>query len=169
MNESPTPTGFCVSYAKEILNIGAENFGYLIISVGFGMIVGLSLLGRIVRRISKGTLVILSFLFSGTILVVLSYISDIYLALFLTFLLGVGNIFVTSSIQTILQHRIPRGMRGRVFGVQNMLIASAFVFPVIIFGFIADYWGIRTSILSLGCIVFFTGLISILVPKFREA
>lgn len=60
------------------------------------------------------------------------------------------NVLINSTIQTILQSVVPAGMRGRVFGVQNMLINSAFTFPLLIFGAIADGWGIRTAIAALG-------------------
>ncbi|MFH1683411.1 MAG: MFS transporter [Candidatus Margulisiibacteriota bacterium] len=156
-----------ISYAKDILGIGAKNFGYLIIAVGVGMFLGLGVLEWLRRYIAKGTIVILSFIVSGLALIFIGSISDLNLALVLIAVLGIGNIFITSSIQTILQQRIPRRIRGRVFGVQNMLINSAFVFPVIIAGFVADVYGIRVALGALGWIVAFTGLAGIFLPKFR--
>jgi predicted MFS family arabinose efflux permease len=156
-----------ISYAKEILAIGAENFGYLIIAVGVGMFVGMTILERLCRILSKGTIVVISFIVSGLALVLIGSISDLKIALLLIALLGVGNIFITSSIQTILQQRIPRRIRGRVFGVQNMLINSAFVFPVIIAGAVADMYGVRIALDALGWIVVLTGLAGIFLPKFR--
>jgi hypothetical protein len=50
-------------------------------------------------------------------------------------------------------------MRGRVFGAQNMLINSAFTFPLLIFGAIADVWGIRTAIFILGATMLAGGFI----------
>jgi predicted MFS family arabinose efflux permease len=157
-----------ISYAKEILGIGAENFGYLIISVGVGMMVGLPLLSKLSHRVKKGTLVIIGFLLSGLTLIALPYTDNLNYALILTFVLGISNILVTSSIQTILQQMIPRSIRGRVFGVQNMLINSAFVVPVVIWGIIADTWGIQPAISLLGAIVLAVGLASIFVPKFKN-
>lgn len=157
-----------ISYAKEILNIGAKNFGYLIISVGFGMLIGLGLLERLSHFFKKGVLVILGFLVSGSILMLMANISDLKWALGSTFILGVCNIILTSSIQTILQQAVPRKIMGRVFGVQNMLTNSAFVFPVIIWGGIADIWGVVAAFSSLGALILAMGIISIFVPKFRS-
>jgi len=156
-----------ISYAKDVLGIGEKNFGYLIIAVGVGMFVGMGLLERLRRYLTKGTIVVLSLIVSGLALIFIGSVSEIKTALFLIFLLGLGNIFITSSIQTILQHRIPRDIRGRVFGVQNMLINSAFVFPVIIAGFIADGYGVGFTLGLLGWIVVLTGLAGIFLPKFR--
>ncbi|MFH1826790.1 MAG: MFS transporter [bacterium] len=156
-----------ISYAKDVLEIGAKNFGYLIIAVGVGMFFGLAVLERLRRYLSKGMIVVLSFIVSGLVLIFMGKVTDLNTALFLISLLGVGNIFITSSIQTILQQKIPREIRGRVFGVQNMLINSAFVFPVIIAGFVADLYGVGVALEILGWIVVLTGLAGIFLPKFR--
>lgn len=156
-----------ISYAKNILGIGAKNFGYLIIAVGVGMFVGMGLLERMRRYLTKGTMVVISFIISGLALIFIGSVSDLKTALLLIFVLGIGNIFITSSIQTILQQRIPRRIRGRVFGMQNMLINSAFVFPVIVAGFVADYYGVRIALEATGWIVVLTGLAGIFLPKFR--
>ncbi|OGB87277.1 hypothetical protein A3J44_01050, partial [candidate division WOR-1 bacterium RIFCSPHIGHO2_02_FULL_45_12] len=139
-----------ISYAKDVLNIGAKNFGYLILAVGVGMFVGLGLLERLSRLLTKGTIVVMSFILSGLALVALGRVSDLHLALVLIGLLGLGNIFITSLIQTILQQHIPRQIRGRVFGVQNMMINSAFVFPVILAGWLADMYGVMWALGGLG-------------------
>jgi len=158
-----------ISYAKEVLGIGAKNFGYLIICVGIGMMAGMPVLNRLSRRFKKGTIVIFGFILSGLTLIGLAYTTDLRHALMLTFSLGLCNVFVTSSIQTILQQKIPRSIRGRVFGVQNMLINSAFIVPVLIWGCIADSWGTQFALALIGAIVLCVGLASIFVPKFKYA
>lgn len=156
-----------ISYANDILKIGGRNFGYLIIAIGFGMLLGMWSLEKLSRFMKKGTIVILAFLGSGISLIGLSLITDLYQAIFFVILLGIGNIYITSSIQTILQSKIPRQIRGRVFGVQNMLINSAFTFPVVIFGMLADLFGVVFSIEVLGVLVFLMGVAGIFLPKFK--
>lgn len=51
--------------------------------------------------------------------------------------------------------------------MQDMLINSAFVFPVIMAGFVADYYGVRVALEAIGWIVVLTGLAGIFLPKFR--
>ncbi|MFC1496191.1 MFS transporter [Candidatus Margulisiibacteriota bacterium] len=158
-----------IGYAKDVLHIGEKNFGYLILVVGFGMILGMGVLEKLTHYLKKGPIVILSFIFSGLALIGMSLVKDLVSALLLIVVLGVGNIFITSSIQTILQHRIPRQIRGRVFGVQNMVINSAFTFPVVIFGYLADLVSIQFSLALLGAGVLLMGLAGIFLPKFKEA
>jgi predicted MFS family arabinose efflux permease len=158
-----------VSFAKEVLGIGAKNFGYLVIFAGFGMFLGLGFLNRFSHRIKKGTVVIVGFMLSGLTFLLLAQTSDLYLSLFYCFILGVGNALVTIPIQTILQEHIPRPMRGRVFGVQTMLINSAFTFPVVIFGEIADLYGLQLVLVILGISVLVLGSLGVFVKKFRTA
>jgi predicted MFS family arabinose efflux permease len=157
-----------ISYSSDILKIGERNFGYLIIVIGAGMLIGMFTLERIRHYLKMGTIVIGSFILSGIVLLAMAQVQDVRYALVLILLLGVGNIYITSTVQTILQHRIPRHIRGRVFGLQNMLINSAFTFPVVIFGVFADLWGILAAISILGWMVLLTGLAGIFLPKFRS-
>ncbi|MFA6548609.1 MAG: MFS transporter [Candidatus Margulisiibacteriota bacterium] len=156
-----------ISYAGDILKIGERNFGYLIITAGVGMLVGMVTLEKLRHYFKMGTIVVGSFLASGTVLIGMSYVRDVRLATFLIFLLGVGNIYITSTIQTILQQHIPRAIRGRVFGVQNMIVNSAFTLPVVLFGVIADVWGILLAIAVLGWCVLAMGVAGLFLPKFK--
>lgn len=156
-----------VTFAKDILGIGEKNFGYLIIAAGVGMFFGISILGRLSHYVKKGAIVVSSFIGSAVAILFLVRITDIRSALILAAILGVGNIFIISTLQTILQSHIPRPIRGRVFGVQNMLINSGFTFPVIIFGAVADFFGLRMAFAILGIVVFLTGIAGIFIPKFR--
>jgi len=156
-----------LTYAKDILHIGERNFGYLIIAVGAGMFIGLAALSWLSNYLKKGAIVVSSFLLSAVAILLLANISNIHFAIFLVVILGLGNIFITSTLQTILQSNIPRPIMGRVFGVQNMVINSGFTFPLLIFGAIADYFGLRAAFSVLGAILLLTGIAGIFVPKFR--
>ena len=57
------------------------------------------------------------------------------------FLAGVCYGIVAISAQVQLQEDIPADVRGRVFGVLNMLISVASILPIIIVGPIADIRG----------------------------
>jgi predicted MFS family arabinose efflux permease len=158
-----------ISYAKEVLKIGERNFGYLVIAAGVGMFFGTAFLGRVSHYFKKTTIVTSSFIISGLSLFFIAMISDIKLSLALIFILGLCNILINSSIQTILQSETTSDMRGRVFGFQNMLINSAFTFPLLIFGAVADFWGIRTALATLGATMILTGFIGMLGKGFKTS
>jgi predicted MFS family arabinose efflux permease len=157
-----------VGFSEKILGIGAKNFGYLIFSAGAGMFLGGLFLSRFGHRFKKGTLVIVGFLLAGASLILLSQLRDIVLVFIAIFFLGLGNAFVVAPLQTILHERVPRAVRGRVFGVQNMMLYAAFTFPVVIFGEIADLIGLQTVIMILGAFVLISGILDRYVFKFQE-
>ena len=57
------------------------------------------------------------------------------------FVAGVCYAFVAVPAQTALQEELPVDVRGRVFGVLNMLVSLASFLPIIIVGPVADFVG----------------------------
>lgn len=157
-----------VSFSENILKIGAANFGYLIFSAGTGMVMGGIFLGRFGHRFKKGRLAHLGFLLAGSALLLLSRAQDIVVVFSAVFFLGVGNAFIVAPLQTILHERVPRVIRGRVFGVQNMFINSAFTFPAVILGEAADLIGLRVIIVLLGLSVLASGILDMIISWFRK-
>ena len=56
--------------------------------------------------------------------------------------------FVAVPAQTQLQEELPEDIRGRVFGVLNMLVSIASFLPIIIVGPIADSVGTSAVVLA---------------------
>jgi hypothetical protein len=71
---------------------------------------------------------------------------------------------VAISAQVQLQEDIPADVRGRVFGVLNMLISVASILPIIVVGPIADIPGVGTTvvILVVAGLVFASGIFSMI-------
>ena len=156
-----------IQFAEKYLGIGAKNFGYLVLLAGAGMLAGMLALGRLSHYFKKSFIVFTGFIISGGALIFLSQTKSLYLSLFLCFVLGFGNIIINATIQTILQYKTPRSLRGRVFGIQNMMINFAFTIPVVVFGIIADSFGLSIAILTLGLMILLSGFITLISPKFR--
>jgi MFS-type transporter involved in bile tolerance (Atg22 family) len=66
--------------------------------------------------------------------------------------------------QTQLQEDLPEDVRGRVFGVLNMLVSAASFVPIIIVGPISDVIGTAAVILIVAIAVVFTVLVSLGPP-----
>lgn len=157
-----------VSFSEKILRIGAANFGYLIFSAGTGMALGALLVGRFGHHFKKDRLAHIGFLLAGIALLGLSSTNNLWVVLLTIFFLGMGNAFIVSPLQTILHEKVPKVIRGRVFGVQNMFINSAFTFPVIILGEIADLIGLKVIIVFLGIAVLASGALDMLLSFLRK-
>ncbi len=158
-----------IQFAEQYIGIGAQNFGYLVIVAAAGMLFGMWMLGRLSHFFKKGHIIFAGFLMTGSCLMLLSQTKNLYLAFFYCFVLGVGNILINATLQTTVAHNTPRSLRGRVFGIQNMLINFAFTVPVVLFGVIADYFGLDTSILLLGIILFIPAAMVLVDPQSRIA
>jgi MFS family permease len=157
-----------LGYSEAILKIGSRNFGYLVLSAGAGMIMGIYFIGHFSPWFKHSRLILFGFLVAGFSLVFLSAISNIYLTLLLIFLLGFGNALVTAPLQTVIHENTPENLRGRVSGILGMLVNSAFTFPAVAGGWFADIFGLRVTILALGLFLLGGGLLNFLPEWFRE-
>ncbi|MFH1361363.1 MAG: MFS transporter [bacterium] len=158
-----------VNFSENVLKIGAANFGYLIFSAGAGMVLGGLFLGHYAHYFKKNSLAHLGFSLAGISLITLAWANNLWLVLILIFFLGAANACIVAPLQTILHEKVPKAIRGRVFGVQNMFISSAFTFPVVIFGEIADLIGLHQVLILLGTIVLASGLLDILRQRLIKA
>jgi MFS family permease len=70
------------------------------------------------------------------------------------FVFGVSYAFITVPAMTLLQENLRDDIRGRVFGVLNVLISIFSFAPLILVGPIADVWGVAPVFLLASLAVF---------------
>ncbi|MFC1517175.1 MFS transporter [Candidatus Margulisiibacteriota bacterium] len=158
-----------VGFASKILNITGRNFGLLVSFAGFGMILGILWVEKIERLLKKKFFLIEGgFVICGISLIGIALARDVYWACFAIFVLGFGNAFISAPIQAFLQSFIPENMRGRVFGVQNMVVSLAFTFPAVLAGYLADLFSIPAVFMGLGIVILSIGLTARLIPDFKN-
>ena len=81
----------------------------------------------------------------------------------IAFLAGISYAIVAIPAQTQLQEDLPEEVRGRVFGVLNMLVSVASFLPIIIVGPISDALGTTIVLLLVSFGITASGLASIFV------
>jgi MFS family permease len=174
------------AFAETTLGLQEEDFVVVVLPLGIGIVMGILLLntyGKLLprRRVIEGGMVALGFLIlamalSGRIssflastqtatglpdLSLLTSLLSIVVAV--AFFAGIAYAFVAIPAQTQLQEDLPEDVRGRVFGVLNMLVSVASFLPILIVGPIADTIG-TTLVLSMVAIaIVLAGLGSIFV------
>jgi MFS family permease len=174
------------SFAESTLGLGPEDFVVVVLPLGIGVVMGILILnayGRLVprRRVIEGSLVMLGILLaaiasSGQIsnfigrageatgLPDLSTVSSLLsLVVGFAFFAGITYAFVAIPSQTQLQEDLPEDVRGRVFGVLNMLVSVASFLPILIVGPIADLTGTTIVMLIVGLLVSLSGVASIVI------
>ncbi|MHB1004739.1 MAG: MFS transporter [Chloroflexota bacterium] len=168
-------------YVVAVLSIRAEDAVYILAPAGLGILAGTSLMGRLVRRFSKETLVntglvIMSVfifllstvgLFAGTFLAPAWAVpglqggsSVVALVMFIALVLGGGLSLIIIPSQTILMERAPSDTRGRIFAVQIVLGHVASIAPLMFMGGLADLIGIERVIALLAAGVLMVWFVS---------
>lgn len=169
-------------FAQATLGLGTQDLILVVLPLGTGIVMGVLLLnayGRYVprRRAIEGGLIAL-----GTLLALLTVagpvsralagvtpgVSDvgavttlIAVVIVMAFLAGIAYGIVAISSQTQLQEDLPEEVRGRVFGVLNMLVSVGSFLPIIIVGPISDLIGTTEVLLIVAGLIFLFGILSI--------
>jgi MFS family permease len=82
------------------------------------------------------------------------------IVVFIALLAGIAYAFVAIPSQTQLQEDLPEDVRGRVFGVLNMLVSTASFLPILIVGPVADVVGTTVVIYAVGVSITVSGVLS---------
>jgi MFS family permease len=139
-------------FATQVLGLSERDFVVVVLPLGIGLVFGILVLnvyGKLFsrRRGIEGGLVGL-----GVTLLALSLAQPLVsrfsiavpllgVVIAVAFAAGIAYAFVAVPAQTQLQEELPENVRGRVFGVLNMLVSIASFLPIIIVGPIADVVG----------------------------
>ena len=173
------------SFARDTLGLQPKDLVVVVLPLGLGIVTGILVLnsyGRFVsrRRAIEGGLIALGMLLvvltvAGPISRILSaagsvsgvvdvgaLTSLVIVVVAIGFLAGIAYGIVAISSQTQLQEDIPQEVRGRVFGVLNMLVSVASFLPIIIVGPIADVVGTTSVILVIAVFILLSGVTSII-------
>ena len=172
------------AFAQEALGLGPKDFVVVVLPLGLGIVMGILLLnsyGRLLprRRVIEGGLLVVAITLAllsiaGPISRFLSARADtgiidigpvvslLAIVVLLAFVAGISYVFVAVPSQTQLQEELPEEVRGRVFGVLNMLVSIASFLPIILVGPIADFIGAPVVILGCSVVVGIAGVASIL-------
>lgn len=150
-------TTLAPGFVARVLGLEVADAVYMAVPVGMGFGLGIVLMGRRGKLLSKERWISLGFIALGLGLAVLPLPrgaggpSFLLLAMVI-FTIGLGLALVTIPAKTILQERPPVGMRGRVISTQLVLGNAASTVPMPLGGGLADLIGIRKVMLILACI-----------------
>jgi MFS family permease len=171
-------------FAKETLGLSPKDFVVVVLPLGAGIVMGILLLnsyGHYLprRRVIEGGLVSLGILLallsiagpisrflqaterSSALLDLSALTSLLAIVVFIAFFAGISYAFVAIPAQTQLQEDLPEDVRGRVFGVLNMLVSVSSFLPIIIVGPISDLIGTTSVILGVAMLIGIAGIASI--------
>jgi len=151
--------------SQAVLHLPLQNAShYLIIPAGVGMVLGVVLIGQLVKYYSKTRLIAVGLVIAATALVLLGFSNLLYhsargammiglIVAGLVLILGFMNAIVSAASQTILQENTTEATRGKVFGALNMMINIAATLPIFFAGILADLTSVNEVIAALGLLL----------------
>ena len=140
-------TLYCVIAALTVLTfslapqIGLQSekqYGFIVAAAGIGIMLGAGVLGHWGDVFHHKPLPLFGFLTIAFALSAFSFVSNLWLGLGVSALLGIGAALVGVPMQTLVQRETPADMHGKVFGFQNNLVNIALSAPLAITGPITD-------------------------------
>jgi MFS family permease len=160
-------------YVREVLLLPERAVALLVAPAGIGVVGGLGLLNVLGGRLRHGRAVGIGLGAIVGALVVLAAARPlallagratvggglaglpffIGLVVLTTFVFGLAYAFITVPSMTLVQEELPDLIRGRVFGVLNVLVSVFSLLPLVVVGPVADLWGVAPVFLGSAVLV----------------
>ncbi len=151
--------------SKDVLQMGAGGFGWLMGAIGLGAVVGAPLVTIASRRVAEKDIIRCSILLIGLLLGAFSLVKVFWLALMLCFGIGVTALALSATINSILQARAARGIRGRVMSFYILVFQGLFPVGGLLMGFLSDELSISFALALGGGICSALALLLFAVPS----
>jgi MFS family permease len=160
-------------FATQVLGLQETDFVVVVLPLGVGLIFGILVLNTYGKHFPRRRGIEFGLVALGLTLLALSLVQPIMarvqlavsllsIVIAVAFAAGIAYSFVAVPAQTQLQEELPADVRGRVFGVLNMLVSIASFLPIIIVGPIADAVGTSWVVAGSAVVVLLVGLASVL-------
>lgn len=107
-------------FARGVLNVGAQGFGFLQSAGGAGALIGVLAVAWFSHSRSQSRLAIFGAIAFGIFLISFALSNSYQLSLILAVALGVASQFYMTIISAILQVNLPNELRGRVMGIYGL-------------------------------------------------
>lgn len=133
--------------ARDRLGLDASGYGLLLTFVGIGGLVGaLALAAQAGRRAGDRTLVASAYAYP-VVLLALSLATNPRVAYVLLFLAGIGMIVSGAVANSMLQHRVPDALRGRIMAAYSFVVVGlAQTVGAFLSGVVAQALGVQWAI-----------------------
>jgi MFS family permease len=135
-------------FARDILHVGSEGFGFLQTAIGAGAILGSLLAARLAQSGRRGIRALVGAGIFGCLVIAFAWSQSFPFSLALMFLIGMSSAFYMITISTALQIMVPNEYRGRVMGLWSLTF-SLVPLGGTIGGFVAEFVGVPAAV-SLG-------------------
>jgi len=171
-------------FAQDVLGLRTKDFVVVVLPLGVGVVVGAVGVNAMQSLVSRRRLIEVGMIVLGVSLALISiagpiaqfvrdvddavpgpdvsaFVSVLTVVVVIAFVAGVGYAATAIPAQTELQAEIPQAVRGRVFGILNMLVSVASLLPIIVVGPISDVVGTMPVVLGAAVVITVVGIASL--------
>jgi MFS family permease len=148
---------FTSSFVHNVISASKINLqdikaiGFMQGFLGLGLVCGIFLIEKILKKISPFKLIRLLFPFVGILIIIFYITKNFYYMLFMAFLSGICGVMILSIAETMIQNETPVNLRGRIFAAYYVLRNIGTVIASILTGPL-------TLLIKPGEIILLTGL-----------
>jgi len=171
-------------FAEDVLGLRTKDFVVIVLPLGIGVVVGAVGVNALQALVTRRRLIEVGMITLGISLALISiagpiaqfvrdvddavpgpdlsaFISVLTVVVVIAFVAGMGYAATAIPAQTELQAEIPQAVRGRVFGILNMLVSVASLLPIIVVGPISDVVGTMPVVLVAALVITAAGVASL--------
>ncbi|MCL6465627.1 MAG: MFS transporter [candidate division WOR-3 bacterium] len=142
--------------ARDVLNLGARGYGFLMSALGAGALTGGLTLATLSRTRHRGKILITGTCLLGILLLALSFVRNTNIALTLFVFIGFCQTSVAALTNTLIQTLSPDYVRGRAMSVFNIFFNGMFPVGSLIAGTLAQTKGAPFALFISGVVVLIT-------------
>lgn len=132
--------------AHDQLHLGVSGYGLLMTCYGVGATLGALAIASQGGKLKSGTTLAASSLGLGVAILAFSFSHSVVVCGSLLFIIGVAVITNNALINTLIQHRVPNELRGRVMAIYVTVYVGLNPIGSFIGGWIAEYTGTSWAI-----------------------
>jgi MFS family permease len=175
-------------FAENVLGLRPRDFVIIVLPLGVGVVVGALAVNLLQASIPRRRLIETGLIVLGVALVLIAlagpivqlvrdvddqvpgpdvsgFVSVLTVVVAIAFVAGIAYAAVGIPAQTELQSEIPPAVRGRVFGILNMLVSVGSFVPIIVVGPISDAIGTMPVVIVSALVVLGVGVASIALRR----
>ncbi len=125
-------------FSEYVLNKGSAGYAFLLGFVGLGAVLGAPLVTFLRRYLKEADIIRYCILAFGLLLLLFSFIDVFWISLLLALGLGTASLMTAATVNTVLQSKVERGMRGRIMSFYILVFQGLFPLGGLFLGYVSD-------------------------------
>ncbi len=139
-------------FAKNVLGLGAEGFGFLMAALGVGAVSGALAVGSLRHGQQPLGMMFGAATIACTGLATFTVIRSFSVAVVDLFVIGFFGLILVASCNTAMQLTAPDALRGRVMSLYALIWGGVFPIGSFLVGSISQAWGVPRAFLTMGSV-----------------